>query len=165
MHRIALIVLLFYFGSVGAYSIPAVARIYKLMADFENFAIALEKHGAEQGSYPNSEQGLKLLVPLYVEALPTDPWGRKYMYEAKKNVYRVWSFGRDGMAGGVGEDFDYSSDTTTENIRHREHVLSENTSFFTWSILSLVLVILGVFFSLYYLVMKAEKMWHASKSE
>ncbi len=40
--------------------------------------------------------------------IPCDPWGRGYRFAAEtdRHAARVWTFGRDGRPGGVGEDED-----------------------------------------------------------
>jgi general secretion pathway protein G len=47
------------------------------------------------------------------KAIPLDPWGRPYVYrspvERDPNGYELLSYGRDGQAGGTGEDGDVAS--------------------------------------------------------
>lgn len=68
------------------------------------------------GDYPNSlevliekdENGHRILNRT---ALPKDPWGREYMFDEPIGTddLRVYTYGRDGMPGGEGEDGDYSN--------------------------------------------------------
>ena len=46
--------------------------------------------------------------PYLKKNLPNDPWGHPYQYRApgEHGEYDLWSFGRDGQAGGSGEDAD-----------------------------------------------------------
>lgn len=42
-------------------------------------------------------------------SLPRDPWGREYRYEppnAEFDFPRIWTYGRDGLPGGAGDDAD-----------------------------------------------------------
>ena len=41
--------------------------------------------------------------------VPTDPWGAEYLYDPPKSEtrgYRVYTYGKDGVPGGEGEDRD-----------------------------------------------------------
>jgi hypothetical protein len=38
--------------------------------------------------------------------IPLDPWGDEYRYSVTDAGTTVWSFGRDGIAGGTGPDAD-----------------------------------------------------------
>lgn len=74
------------------------------------------------GRYPTKEEGLAALLsapqgasnwrgPYLKEASGlNDPWGRPYGYEpdAPNEKFRVYTLGRDGAAGGHGEDADIS---------------------------------------------------------
>lgn len=85
---------------------------------------ALDSYRLDNGSYPTTEQGLAALrekparepVPLnwkgpYLrKEVPVDPWGRAYLYrspgERNPGGYDLMTLGRDGTAGGTGEDTD-----------------------------------------------------------
>ncbi|GGE45952.1 type II secretion system protein GspG [Marinicauda pacifica] len=73
------------------------------------------------GRYPTEEEGLALLTrpsdavegrwagPYIDEAVPADPWGNTYRYEAPANSSgraRVYSYGADNEEGGSGLDAD-----------------------------------------------------------
>ena len=90
----------------------------------ELLSVALDGYRLDNGSYPTTEQGLAALRerptrapvpvnwrgPYLRRAVPLDPWGRPYIYRApgEKNpgAFDLESLGRDGKAGGEGEDAD-----------------------------------------------------------
>ena len=90
----------------------------------ELLSVALDGYRLDNGSYPTTEQGLAALRekptrapvpsnwrgPYLRKAVPLDPWGRAYLYRApgEKNpgAFDLESLGRDGKAGGEGEDAD-----------------------------------------------------------
>ena len=51
---------------------------------------------------------LAAIAPFLKKAVPNDPWGRPYVYRApgQKGDFELFSYGRDGKSGGVGEDAD-----------------------------------------------------------
>ena len=94
-------------------------------------AAALDTMRIDIGRLPTQQEGLNLLlqgdataVPgwqgPYMEALPSDPWGRPYVYAAPSEASgatpsgggsaRVLSYGADGQEGGTGVNADVSSD-------------------------------------------------------
>lgn len=88
-------------------------------AQIELLEQALDQYRLDTGSYPNTQDGLNALVtkpgnsdkwdgPYLKKGLPNDPWGRPYHYQAPGNhgEYDLFSYGRDGSAGGEGEDKD-----------------------------------------------------------
>jgi general secretion pathway protein G len=90
----------------------------------ELLSVALDGYRLDNGSYPTSEQGLAALRerptrapvpanwrgPYLRKAVPLDPWGRPYIYRApgerNPGAFDLESLGRDGKAGGEGEDAD-----------------------------------------------------------
>ena len=46
--------------------------------------------------------------PYLKKSLPSDPWGRAYVYRTpgQKSEFELFSYGRDGKPGGTGEDAD-----------------------------------------------------------
>jgi general secretion pathway protein G len=83
---------------------------------------ALDQYRIDIGRYPNSEQGLAVLVqrpadeprwtgPYLAKAVPTDPWGRPYLYTSpgSHGEYDLQSLGKDGQPGGDGDDADLTS--------------------------------------------------------
>ena len=91
-----------YFSQVGKSEIQ-VAR-----AQIESFGKALDQYRLDTRRYPTTEEGLQALQPYLRKSVPNDPWGRPYVYRAPgdKGEYELISFGRDGKAGGSGEDAD-----------------------------------------------------------
>ena len=102
-----------YFGQVGKSEIQ-VAR-----AQIDALEKALDQYRLDTRRYPTAEQGLAALVtrpanepnwsgPYLKRAVPNDPWGRPYVYRlpGPKSEFDLFSFGRDGKAGGAGEDAD-----------------------------------------------------------
>ncbi|MBA5689975.1 type II secretion system major pseudopilin GspG [Rugamonas apoptosis] len=84
------------------------------------FDKAVVQFRIDVGHYPSSEQGLVALVappvneglwhgPYLNRAIPLDPWGNAYGYRtsgADEREFEIYSFGRDGLPGGTGEDAD-----------------------------------------------------------
>lgn len=102
-----------YFSQVGKSEIQ-VAR-----AQVEAIEKALDQFRLDVRRYPTAEEGLEALVtkpsnaaswsgPYLKKAVPADPWGRPYVYRVpgEKSEFQLLSLGRDGKAGGVGEDAD-----------------------------------------------------------
>lgn len=93
----------------------------------ELLGTALDNYRLDNGGYPTTEQGLSALQqqptrepipthwrgPYLQRAIPADPWGRPYGYtspgEHDPARYDLWTFGRDGQAGGNGDDADITS--------------------------------------------------------
>ena len=93
--------------------------------DFATLSAALEKYYTNNYVYPNSQEGLAVLVgpnagarkpgPLesggYLVELPTDPWGRTYLYPERglagvKTTVKIFTLGADGREGGKNENAD-----------------------------------------------------------
>ena len=102
-----------YFAQVGKSEIQ-VAR-----AQIDALEKAIDQYRLDNRHYPSTEQGLEALLsrpasatgwngPYLRKAVPTDPWGRPYLYRTpgQKGEYEVVSYGRDGKPGGSGEDAD-----------------------------------------------------------
>jgi general secretion pathway protein G len=92
-----------YFSQVGKSEIQ-VAR-----AQIESIEKALDHYRLDNRRYPTGEEGLQAIAPYLKKALPNDPWGRAYVYRVpgqKGGEFEVFSYGRDGKAGGSGEDAD-----------------------------------------------------------
>lgn len=80
------------------------------------FKQLLEDYRRYCSQYPTTDQGLDVLVakpatgpecPNYPASgfiqggkVPTDPWGKDYMYESDGRTYVITSFGTDGREGG-----------------------------------------------------------------
>lgn len=84
---------------------------------------AIETMRLDIGRYPTTEEGLRILIsrpaeeiagklwngPYLEEALPSDPWGRPYLYSREASdsqAFSLYSFGADGQPGGEGFDAD-----------------------------------------------------------
>ena len=91
-------------------------------AQLDAFEKALDQYRLDVGRYPNAEQGLGALMtkpgnearwsgPYLKKAVPSDPWGRPYLYKqpGDHGEYDLWSYGKDGQAGGTGDDEDVTS--------------------------------------------------------
>jgi general secretion pathway protein G len=91
-----------YFSQVGK-SETQVARV-----QVDAFEKALDQYRLEKRRYPSAEEGLVAIQPYLKKSLPTDPWGRAYVYRipGERGEYDVFSYGRDGKPGGTGEDAD-----------------------------------------------------------
>jgi len=102
-----------YFAQVGKSEIK-VAR-----AQIDAFEKALDTYRLDVGRYPTTEQGLAALEqrpnneakwqgPYLKKAIPLDPWGKPYQYRSpgEKGEVDIYSFGKDGQAGGEGENAD-----------------------------------------------------------
>ena len=102
-----------YFSQVGK------SEIQVAKAQIESIDKALDQFRLDVRRYPSSEEGLEALAvkpasaanwsgPYLKKAVPNDPWGRPYVYRVpgQKGDFDLYSYGRDGKAGGVGEDAD-----------------------------------------------------------
>lgn len=106
------------FGRVGE------AKVGTAKAQVELIGIALDSYRLDNGSYPTTEQGLAALRekpvrppvptnwrgPYLRKPVPLDPWKHDYHYVSPGSKdpagYDLVTFGRDGRAGGEGEDAD-----------------------------------------------------------
>src|SRR5471032_2600588 len=94
-------------------------------AQIEAFEKALDTYRLDLGRYPTSDEGLNVLIvapaaappsgswngPYLKKGIPLDPWGHAYQYKSPGTTteYEITSLGRDGQAGGTGEDADITS--------------------------------------------------------
>ena len=106
-----------YFGQIGKSEIK-VAR-----AQIDALDKALAQYRIDVGHFPTSEQGLAALLaapageskwngPYLSKTLPADPWGRPYRYKCcpgEHGDFDLYSFGKDGVAGGSGEQGDITN--------------------------------------------------------
>ena len=101
-----------YFSQVGK-SETQVAR-----AQIESFEKALDHYRLDNRRYPTNEEGLAAIGPYMKKAVPNDPWGRPYVYRVpgQRGDYEVFSYGRDGKAGGTGEDADVGLNQATADV-------------------------------------------------
>jgi general secretion pathway protein G len=108
------------FGNIGE------ARRGTAKSQIQILSLALDAYRLDNEAFPTTEQGLESLrsVPIadsppnwkgpYLrQLLPLDPWGRAYVYVSpgvsNPNAYDLYTLGKDGKAGGDGEDADVTS--------------------------------------------------------
>jgi general secretion pathway protein G len=123
---IELMVVLVIIGVLAALIVPNVldraddARVTAAKTDIANLTQALKLYKLDNQRYPTAEQGLQALAARptsgpsatnwrpYVDKLPSDPWGRPYLYlnPGLRGEVDVMSFGADGQAGGEGKNAD-----------------------------------------------------------
>ena len=105
-----------YFGQVGKSEVNAAK------AQIDALEKALDQYRLDTGRYPGNELGLTALIqrppnepkwngPYLRKAVPTDPWGKPYLYKmpGERGDYDLVSYGRDGQPGGSGEDADLTN--------------------------------------------------------
>jgi len=103
------------------------AKTSAAKSQVELLALALNSYRLDNDIFPSTEQGLEALRtppavgeaarnwrgPYLSRVLPLDPWGRPYVYVSPGQVnpqsFDLYSLGRDGRAGGDGEDADITS--------------------------------------------------------
>lgn len=103
------------------------AKIAAAKADLAAIGLALDTYALHSDRYPTTAQGLEALArrpetppvpggwrgPYLRKGAPRDPWGNPYQYRspgaANPDSYDLWTFGRDGREGGLGEDADLRS--------------------------------------------------------
>lgn len=134
---IELLVVIAIVATLAAVVAPAVfrnvgdAKTAAARSQLEIFALALTQYRIDNDGFPTSEQGLEALRtptalpgadgtvpsrwkgPYLTHTVPADPWGRPYVYSspgtANPQSYDLFTLGRDGLAGGEGEDADITS--------------------------------------------------------
>lgn len=86
----------------------------------DNLASAVQLFYIDTGRYPSEAEGLSVLITrpagdaawngpyMPSEEALRDPWGRDYQYQppGTDGGFSILSLGRDGAAGGAGEDVD-----------------------------------------------------------
>ena len=105
-----------YFLQIGKSEIKA-AR-----AQIDGFEKALEQYRIDTGRFPSTEQGLQALFvkpgneakwggPYLKKAPPPDAWGQPYQYKSpgEHGEFDLFSYGKDGRAGGSGESADITN--------------------------------------------------------
>ena len=122
---VLIIAILATFVGVQVAQYPAQARVTAAKAQLTVFRSALGQYRMHNGTVPTAAQGLAALcekptlppVPDnypaegYLESrrVPTDPWGRPYVYLApgpEGQPYEIVSYGADVEPDGEGEDTD-----------------------------------------------------------
>ena len=99
-------------AAVGVAVIPKLdeAKQDTARLDIANINQALKLYYTKKGKYPDTGTGLRALVDTNnLERIPTDPWGKEYVYMNEGGKPVIISYGADGTAGGEGSDADISS--------------------------------------------------------
>ena len=91
------------------------AKVAAAKADISNIELQLDAFEIDAGRYPSNEEGLTALItppqsvrgwngPYLKKGMPTDPWGRPYVYRFPGQLTPgspdVFSYGADGNEGG-----------------------------------------------------------------
>jgi general secretion pathway protein G len=105
-----------YFSQIGK------SEIKTAQAQVDALQKSLDAYRLDIGRYPSTEEGLSVLVkapgtnpkwqgPYLRKGVPPDPWGNAYQYKAPGDHgdFDLWSFGKDGQAGGTGEAADITN--------------------------------------------------------
>jgi general secretion pathway protein G len=78
--------------------------------DIKSLSSMLVIYKLDKYGYPDSEQGLKVLVGQYLKTLPKDPWGKEYLYLSpglrNAKSFDLYTLGADGAPGGNDENKD-----------------------------------------------------------
>jgi general secretion pathway protein G len=109
-----LLVVIVIIGLLAGYVAPryfsqvSKSEVQVAKAQIESFEKALDQYRLDKRRYPTAEEGLEAIRPYLRKELPNDPWGRPYVYRTpgQKGEFEVVSYGRDGKAGGSGDDAD-----------------------------------------------------------
>ncbi len=101
---------------------PEQARRTKAKVDIRSIQSALGLFKTDTGRFPSTSEGLQALVTNpgidrydrdgYLERVPTDPWGNRYIYISPgvhSKDYDIESYGKDGEDGGAEDDADIES--------------------------------------------------------
>ena len=105
-----------YFSQIGK------SEVKTAKAQMDGLEKALEQYRIDVGRFPSTEQGLAALFtkpnneakwqgPYLKKTAPPDPWGQAYQYKSpgEHGEFDLMSFGKDGRAGGTGEDADITN--------------------------------------------------------
>jgi general secretion pathway protein G len=84
------------------------AKKERARSDIATYSTAVDSFYLQKGRHPDTQEGLKALVPDFVKGVQNDPWGRPYQYlrPGKNSAYEIVSYGADGREGGTGPDAD-----------------------------------------------------------
>ena len=103
------------------------AKTTTARTQIELLSTALESYRLDNGRYPTTEQGLAALRerpssspaptnwrgPYLRKGVPLDAWERAYLYrspgEQNRTTFDLFTYGRDGKAGGHDEDADLTN--------------------------------------------------------
>jgi general secretion pathway protein G len=125
-----LLVVIVIIGMLAAYVGPkyfaqiSKSQVQIAKAQIDDFDKALDQYRIDAGHYPSNDQGLIALFvqpaneplwhgPYLKKAVPADPWGNAYVYKQPaadpSRDFDLISYGKDGQAGGSGDDADLSN--------------------------------------------------------
>ena len=103
------------------------ARITTAKTQIKLLEQALNDYKLDTGKYPDSDEGLQILVentanvekwdgPYIKPAVPKDPWGNDYNYvcPGEHGEFDLSSYGADGVEGGEGENADITNWVSSE---------------------------------------------------
>ena len=101
---------------------PEQARRMKAKVEIRGIESALALFKTDTGRFPTTSEGLEVLVSNqgikghnadgYLDKVPSDPWGTKYVYISpgvNSRDYDLKSYGQDGENGGVKDSADIES--------------------------------------------------------
>jgi general secretion pathway protein G len=109
-------------GIVGPRFLGQIGRseVTAAKAQLDAFDKALQAYRIDTGRFPTTAQGLQALLvapgdeprwrgPYLKGQIPLDPWGRPFQYRSPGSPgkdFDLQSLGKDGAAGGTGDDID-----------------------------------------------------------
>jgi general secretion pathway protein G len=117
---IELLLVLVILGVLAAIIVPRFtgvsekARLTRAQTEIGNMKVPLSRYEIDVGHFPTSEEGLQGLVTQppglpegkwlgpYLDRVPTDPWGKAYIYRypgTQGGDYDLYSLGPDGREG------------------------------------------------------------------
>lgn len=101
---------------------PEQARRMKAKVEIRGIESALALFKTDTGRFPTTSEGLEVLVSNrgikgynadgYLDKVPSDPWGTKYVYISpgvNSRDYDLKSYGQDGENGGAEDSADIES--------------------------------------------------------
>ena len=131
---VELMVVVVIMGVLAALVVPRLmgrtddARVLAAKQDIDTFTQALKLYRLDNQRNPSTEQGLQALItkptiaPIppnwktggYIDRLKLDPWGLAYQYQmpGTRGEVDVFSYGADGIPGGVDINADIGSWTS-----------------------------------------------------
>lgn len=99
-------------AAVGIAVVPQMtrARIDRTRTDIKAIEGALDLYQTRKGRYPDTGQGLQILVQeQLLREPPKDAWGNDFVYMLEGGKPLVRSYGADGQAGGDEANADISN--------------------------------------------------------
>ena len=119
---IVILVMLTSFAAPMVFKHIRSARITTAKTQIKLLEQALNDYKLDTGNYPETDDGLQLLVenvnddekwdgPYIKPSVPKDPWGNDYNYvcPGEHGEFDISSYGADGVEGGEGENADITN--------------------------------------------------------